>query len=30
MTREGVGGIRIEPIRYAIEQFNQPAFQRIV
>lgn len=30
MARQGIGGIRIEPIRYAIEQLDQPAFQRIV
>ena len=30
VARRGIGGIRIEPIRYAIEQLNQPAFQRII
>jgi hypothetical protein len=27
---QGIGRIRIEPIRHAIEQLNQPAFQRII
>ena len=30
VARQGIGGIRIEPIRYAVEQINQPAFQRII
>ncbi len=30
VARQGIGGIRIEPIRYAIEQLNQPAFQHII
>ena len=30
MARQRICGIRIEPVRYSIEQFNQPAFQRII
>ena len=30
VARQGIGGIRIEPVRYAIEQLKQPAFQRII
>jgi hypothetical protein len=30
VAREGIGGIRIEPIRYAVEQINQSAFLRII
>jgi hypothetical protein len=30
VARQGVGRIRVEPIRYAVEQLKQPAFQRII
>jgi hypothetical protein len=30
VARQGIRGIRIEPIRYAIEQRDQPAFQHII
>ena len=30
VTRQGIGGIRIEPIGYAIQQLNQPALHCVI